>query len=272
MSARRSTSGLEDELQFALELADLADEMSMPRQHDGSLVVEKKSDGSPVTDADQAIEEALRKRIEATRPGHAITGEEFGDSGHSDSRWFLDPIDGTSNYIAGGTTWLTLIALARRGQPEVAVIAAPAAGRRLWAVRGHGAFRDGERLQVTSTASLREAVTTDDWRGTLARGVEDHPLARLAPMCGRIAPHRGHSFLRVAAGELDLALGVGGFPWDYMPLKLLIEEAGGCFTDLNGDPSPSNRHALVSNGQLHEAALRAAGGPPTRPRSGPAPS
>lgn len=272
MSASRSALGLDDELQLALELADLADGMSMRRRREGDLEVEEKGDGSPVTDADRAIERVLRARIEASRPDHAITGEEFGDSGDSDWRWFLDPIDGTTNYISGGTTWLTLIALALRGDPQVAVIAAPAAGHRWWAVRGHGAFRDGERLRVTSTASLHDATMTDDWRATLGRGVQDHPLARLAPSCGRVLPHAGHSFLRVATSELDLALGVGGFPWDYMPLKLLIEEAGGRFTDLTGDPSPANRHALVSNGLLHAEALRAAGGPPSRFRSGPAPS
>lgn len=266
------TSGPHDDLQLALELADLADEISMQRLTGGGLVIEEKPDGSPVTNADQVIERTLRARIAARRPGHAVTGEEYGDSGNSDWRWYLDPIDGTNDYIAGGTVWSTLIALAHRGEPEVAVIAAPSLGRRWWAVRGAGAFRDGERLRVTDTAGLRDATITDDWRGTLARGIEDHPLARLAAHCGRVVSRRGHGFLRVAAGELDVALGVGGFPWDYMPLKLLIEEAGGRFTDLTGDPSPANRHALVSNGVLHAEALRAAGGPPNRFRSGPAQS
>jgi histidinol-phosphatase len=262
MSAAAAGNGLVENLQLALELADLADDLSMQYRRGGSLRVEQKADGSPVTNADREIERAHRGHIESLRPGHAITGEEFGDSGESDWRWYLDPIDGTSEYIAGGTTWGTLIALAYRGQPQVAVIAAPAAGRRWWAARGRGAFRDGEPVRVSQIASLGEATLTDDWHGTLARGVKDQPLARLAPHCARVSPRKGHSFLRVASGEIDLAVGVGGFVWDYMPMKLLIEEAGGRFTDLAGDPSPAHRHALVSNGLVHDEALRAAGGPP----------
>ena len=257
------------DVQFAMELADLAGSMAMERFGARDLAVQSKLDGSPVTEADRAIEVALRERISRDRPEHAITGEELGESGASEWRWYLDPIDGTTSYIAGRDSWKVLIALVRAGEPMLAVVDAPAQGSRWWAVRGDGAFRDRRRLRVSSTASLEDAKVSDDWRGTLAGGVGDggrgtlaggvgdHPLARVAARCGEVRPHRGHSFLAVAAGETDVAVGVGGFAWDYAPMMLIVQEAGGTFTDFRGDVAFDRGEALVSNGLVHEQARRA---------------
>ncbi len=232
--------------------------IALERLRSGDLGVERKDDGSPVTAVDREIERAQRALLADRRPGDAITGEELGAGGAGARwRWYLDPIDGTSDYIAGGKLWKILIALADRGEIVLAAVSAPAIGSRWWAVRGHGAYRDGIRLHVSRTARLAEATISDDWRHTLTGGEHDesHPLVRLAGRCARIAPYRGHSFLAVAAGEIDIALSTLGFEWDYAPMKLIVEEAGGRFTDLQGRAAIDSRNAVVSNGALHDELL-----------------
>lgn len=247
------------DFELAMELADLAAGMAMDRFRAADLGVQRKFDGSPVTDADRDIERALRERISAERPSHAITGEEFGDNGESDWRWYLDPIDGTENYVKGGETWKVLIALVQGSRPVLAVVDGPAQSTRCWAVRGEGAFRDGQRIHVSSTAALADATVSDNWHRVLSRGITDHPLARLAAHCRQVRPNRGHSFLAVAAGEADIGLGMGGYSWDYAPMTLIVEEAGGRFTDLRGRPGFDHRQALVSNGLLHAESVRVLG-------------
>src|SRR5919199_2882976 len=129
------------ELAFAHELADLADSLSLPRFRALDLRVETKPDSTPVTDADRAVERALRERIAAGRPGDGVVGEEEGDDGGT-VRWVIDPIDGTKNFSRGVPVWATLIALEREDGVACSVISAPALSHRWWAARGEGAFRD----------------------------------------------------------------------------------------------------------------------------------
>lgn len=245
------------ELALAFELAEIAETIAVERFRAPDLVVERKADGSPVSDADREIERALRTRIAADRPGDAITGEELGDSGESEWRWYLDPIDGTSAYIAGGENWCSLIALSRRGQTELALVTAPCWHSRWLAVRGEGAFRDGRRLHVSTVARLADATIGDDSQLTLARGVTNHPLAILAARAGRVRAHRGLNFLSLAAGEIDVCVSTAGSVWDYAPLELIVVEAGGRFTDLTGRPGIAAGSALATNGAIHDEALQA---------------
>jgi histidinol-phosphatase len=245
------------ELALALELADVADRLAMSRFRASDLTVRYKRDGSPVTDADRLVEAALRERLTQLRPEHTVIGEEAGASGAGEWRWYLDPIDGTTSFAAGRPGWSILIALAKREDVIVGVASSPTLQRRWWAARGHGTFRNGDRMRVSTTPLLRDATVNDDSHGTLARGIGDHPLTRLARACGHVRPHRGHSFLAIAAGEGDVALGLGGEAWDYAPMKVILEEAGGRFTDLTGADTISAGNALVSNGSLHAAALQA---------------
>jgi histidinol-phosphatase len=244
------------DLRLALELADIAGAMAMKRFRSDDLAVVSKDDGSPVTDADREIERVLRERLAAERPDQAITGEECGASGDSEWRWYLDPIDGTTGYIAGRDDWKILIALSHRERPVLAVVDSPATSSRWWAVRGQGAFRDGQRLSVSNTAPLAHATISDDWRHTLANGASDDPLAKIAARCRHVLPHHGHSFLRLAGGEVDVGVGIGGFSWDYAPMMLIVEEAGGRFTDLRGRSAFDRGEALVSNGAVHDEAIR----------------
>ena len=145
------------DLAFALELADLADAITTERFQANDLIVETKPDQTPVTEADRAVEQALRKRISEERPGHSVVGEEFGADAPGSARWILDPIDGTKNYLRG-PWWATLIALERDGRVEVGAVSAPALHRRWWAARGEGSFVNGRRIHVSRVAQLSDAV------------------------------------------------------------------------------------------------------------------
>jgi histidinol-phosphatase len=245
------------DLKLALALAEVADELALRRFGARDLLIERKTDGSPVTDADRSIEAMLRTRLQEARPQDAVIGEEGGATGDSDRIWYLDPIDGTGKYVAGDSEWYILISLAIDGHAVVGVASGPALGERWWAATGAGAFRDGSPVRVSDTATLAEATVTDDWHHTLARGVTGHPLAALASACHRVRPHQGHAHLVVAGGAADLALGVGGSAWDFAPTKIIVEEAGGRFTDVEGRDAFDSGDSLVSNARLHEQALAA---------------
>ena len=248
-------------LDFALGLVDLAAGLTLPRFTDRDFSTQIKPDGSPVTDVDLGVERVLRDRIAGRYPSHAITGEECGATGESEWMWYLDPIDGTSAFVDRDPTWTTLIALARAGEIVVGVVDCPALERRWWASRAGGAFHNGAPIKVSTTSQLSQATISDDWHNTLAHGVTDHPLAIVAAHCARVRPNQGDSFLGVASGDADVALGTDAYPWDYAPTKILIEEAGGTFTDLAGGDRIDADGAIVTNGLLHGQALAALGRP-----------
>ena len=249
------TMGMLCDLEFAFELADLAASVSLERFRLGEFSVSTKSDGSPVTDVDRAVERALRDRIGHARGHDMVIGEEGGRSGRSERCWYLDPIDGTTRFVAGDPKWVTLIALTDRQTVMIGVVDAPALGERWWARRGDGAFRDGAPISVSTTARLSEAVVSDDWRHHIACGFTDHPLTVVAGHCARVRPHQGNSFLAVACGEADVAVGAGGHPWDYAALKIIVEEAGGAFTDFANGPRIDTRQAVATNALLHAQVL-----------------
>jgi histidinol-phosphatase len=243
------------DLELALELADLAAAIAAPRFRDRRFTVTIKPDGSPVTDVDQAVERALRDRLAERRPDHAILGEEYGASGASEWRWYLDPIDGTSHFVDGDPGWMTFVALEHACEVVLGAIAVPALAERWWASRGDGAFHDGARITVSQTARLADAVVNDDWRGTLSEDIPGDPVTAVTQRGARVRSHAGHGFLTVAAGLADVALAGGGYAWDYAASKIIVEEAGGRFTDLRGRPRLDSRDAVVSNGVLHDEVL-----------------
>jgi histidinol-phosphatase len=244
------------DLVLALELADLADAITMERFRAADLVVETKPDLTPVTEADRAVEQVLRKRIAEERPGHGVVGEEFGADGGGGSRWIIDPIDGTKNYLRGVPVWATLIALEREGRVEVGVVSAPALHRRWWAARGEGAFVDGRPIHVSRIAELSDAVLSHasftSW--------EEHGLGEqfltLVRGCWRT---RGFgdfwSHMLVAEGVADLAVEPEVEVWDLAAPQVIVEEAGGRFTDLGGTPTPAGGSVVSSNGLLHDQVL-----------------
>jgi histidinol-phosphatase len=244
------------DLSFALELADLADAVTLERFRAEDLAVETKPDLSPVTEADRAVEQLLRKRIGEERPGHSVVGEEFGADGQGAVRWILDPIDGTKNYLRGVPVWATLIALEREGRVEVGVVSAPALCRRWWAARGEGAFADGRRIHVSQVADLGDAVLSYASLGSWEQHGLGQQFLDLARSCWRT---RGFgdfwSHMLVAEGAADLAVEPEVELWDLAAPQVIVEEAGGRFTDLGGTPTPAGGSVVSTNGLLHDRVL-----------------
>jgi histidinol-phosphatase len=234
------------DLAFALELADLADSLSLPRFRALDLRVETKPDRTPVTDADRTVERALRVRIAASCPGEGVSGEEEGDDG-SAIRWVIDPIDGTKNFSRGVPIWATLIALEREDEFVCGVISAPALGHRWWAARGEGAFRDGQRVHVSGVSRLADASVS------LTYGRDLVTVERAAWHARSIGDFWQHAL--VAEGSLDSAVDARLAPWDYAALVPILEEAGGRVSALDGGHPRPKEQVVSSNGLLHDELL-----------------
>jgi histidinol-phosphatase len=237
------------DLELALELADAADAISLPRFRAG-VTVEIKPDLTPVTEADRAVEAKLRRIIGEARPSDAILGEEDGASGEAARRWILDPIDGTRNYSRGIPVWATLVALEDGGVVQLGVVSAPALGRRWWSERGAGAFADGVRIHVSSVPRVQDAVVS-------------FAIENDVPAIARRTWHsRGFgdfwAHVLVAEGAVDAAVdAVGVSEWDLAAVQVIVEEAGGRFTDVAGNARIDAGTAVSSNGVLHEELLAA---------------
>jgi histidinol-phosphatase len=251
------------ELQFAIQLADLADEMTLPYYTNRSFSLDWKANRTEVTEADRNTESAISDAVAQWRPGHGMFGEEHGLVGDVESpwRWIIDPIDGTSNFVRGIPVWATLIALTHAEHGAVVgVVSAPSMGRRWWAARGLGAFADGRRLQVSKVATLADAqVCVTFAKGWDQLGLTEE-LVRLQQ-----AAYRARGFgdfwqhMLVAEGAVDLAIdAVGLQPYDLAAVMVVVEEAGGTFTDRHGVRTFEGDTAISSNGLLHEhtAGLR----------------
>ena len=247
-----------DDLALALRLADQADALTMDRFGALDLAIETKPDLTPVTDADKGAEETLRAILTEARPGDGIFGEEFGGAPVSTGRvWVLDPIDGTKNFVRGVPVWCTLIALISDGVPVVGVISAPALGRRWWAADGLGAHTSfagrQRRIQVSgvnelSAASLSYSDLTTGW---------DDRRERFVALTDEVWRVRAYgdfwSYCLGAEGAVDIACEPEVKVWDIAPLDILIREAGGTFSSLDGQAGPHGGSALATNGHLHEA-------------------
>jgi histidinol-phosphatase len=244
------------DLALALELADLADQVSMARFRSSDLAVDAKADGSPVTDADRAIELAWRRHLERAAPGDAFVGEEFGHRGDDRRVWMVDPIDGTKAFARGEASWAALIGLCEDAVPVVGVVSAPAIGRRWWGAVGQGAWLDGSPISVSLTPTLNTAVVCDDHRQSVERKVSWNPLVAIADACALVEPHGPFGLLRVAQGTLDLTFGwyAGNGP-DLASHVAILLAAGGRFGDLDDHVNIYSEVWLASNGALHDAAL-----------------
>ena len=256
------------DLALALALADAADAVTTDRFLALDLRVETKPDDTPVTDADRATEQALRAVLDRRRPGDSIVGEEFGRSGGGARTWVLDPIDGTKNFVRGVPVWATLIGLMDGDEVYVGVVSAPALGRRWWASRGQGAWvsalgAEPRRLRVSGVSTLADAsVSYSSLHGwDAAPGGRDGLLA----LDRQVWRTRGYGdfwqHCMVAEGSVDVATEPEVSLWDLAPLAVLVEEAGGRFTDLTGRRGPGGGSVLASNGVLHDTALATLTGP-----------
>ncbi len=256
-------STVADDLALARELADLADAITLPRYGAVDLAVQTKPDLTPVTEADMTAERALRELLSDVRPGDAVLGEEYGsDRDGASRRWIIDPIDGTKNYVRGIPVWATLIALEQDGQGTVAVVSAPAMGRRWWATRGQGAFGSDavsgltRPLAVSGVAELADAQLSygglEDW----GKGGRRQALDELVEACWRTRSFGDFwAYMLVAEGALEVAIDPEASLWDLVAPQIIVEEAGGQFSDLSGARTADGGDAIATNGRLHDAAL-----------------
>ncbi|NYD65664.1 inositol monophosphatase family protein [Agromyces atrinae] len=266
------TDAHSDDLRLALELADLADAISLEHFRARDLEVSTKPDRSYVTEADLAVERALRDRLADARPGDGIFGEEFGVEGDSRRQWIIDPIDGTANYLRGVPVWASLIALAIDGEVVAGVVSAPAMDRRWWASQGSGAWTTSSvaeagataddsaprRIRVSGVGELGDASLSFQ---SLAQWDDAGYLDRLLALSRRVWRDRAYgdmwSYMLLAEGLIDITGEFDVKPYDLAAVAIVVEEAGGRFTSVDGEPGPWHGNSLATNGLLHDVALDA---------------
>ncbi|GAA2243764.1 histidinol-phosphatase [Streptomyces ruber] len=254
-----------DDLRFAHVLADAADAATMHRFKALDLKVETKPDMTPVSEADKAAEDVIRTHLKRSRPRDAVLGEEYGLQGTGPRRWVVDPIDGTKNYVRGVPVWATLISLMEAGeggyQPVVGVVSAPALGRRWWAAKGHGAYSgrslaSASRLHVSRVADLSDASFA---YSSLSGWEEQGRLDAFLDLTRKVWRTRAYGdfwpYMMVAEGAVDLCAEPELSLWDMAANAIVVTEAGGTFTGLDGRPGPHSGNAAASNGLLHEDLL-----------------
>jgi histidinol-phosphatase len=246
-------------------LADTADSISMARFRALDLRVTAKPDLTPVSDADTAVEKALRATLGRTRPRDGVLGEEFGlttaAAGPGQRQWVIDPIDGTKNFVRGVPIWGTLIALVDGDHPVVGLASAPALGRRWWAATGHGAFAGRHTaaatpIRVSGVRRLADASfcysSLDGWEQT-GRLPAMLDIMRAAWRTRAYGDFYGYMLL--AEGAVDVMVEPELSLWDLAALVPIVTEAGGHFTDLAGRPGPGGGSAIATNGNLHPEIL-----------------
>ena len=278
MSNDESTNDLQDDLALAHALADLAVAITLDRYQAQDVVITNKPDNTPVTDADRAVETAIREALATHRSTDGLVGEEFGsDKGTSGRYWVIDPIDGTKNFMRGVPTWATLIALvsvSTSGEEEVVVgiASAPALARRWSAAKGHGAFvrfnsaHNDELLEDFDSASIDKKMSVSKVKELSDASISYSDFVgwgdRLEPFQKMLANawrSRGigdfWSHMLVAEGAVDVAIEPSLAVWDMAALDIIVREAGGTFTNTAGQNGPFGGSGVSTNGFLHNAVI-----------------
>ena len=251
----------DDDLRLAHVLADAADSLTMSRFKAQDLVVETKPDLTPVSDADKRVEEAIRSTLSRARPRDAVHGEELPDTGHGPRRWVLDPIDGTKNFVRGVPVWATLIALMDGDDVVAGLVSAPALSRRWWAGAGSGAYTgkslsSATRMQVSKVDQVADASLSYSSLGGWDESGRGDGFLGLAREVWRTRAYGDFwSYMLVAEGAVDVAAEPQVALHDLAAPSIVVTEAGGRFTDLDGAAGPAGGSAVASNGLLHDDVL-----------------
>ncbi len=258
-------AGYADDLALTHMLADTADAISMNRFRALNLEVTSKPDLTPVSDADTAVERALRATLARTRPRDGVFGEEYGSTdapaGPSQRRWVIDPIDGTKNYIRGIPIWATLIALMEGDQAVAGMVSAPALGRRWWAALGHGAYAGRHQAAATPirVSGVRRMADASFCYSSLSGWEETGRLDPMLDIMRKTWRSRAYGdfygYMLLAEGAVDIMVEPELSLWDVAALVPIVTEAGGTFTDLSGKPGPGGGSAIATNGALHHDVL-----------------
>jgi histidinol-phosphatase len=258
-------AGYADDLSLAHVLADTADSISMARFRALNLRVEAKPDLTPVSDADIAVEKALRSTLGRTRPRDGVLGEEYGvteaAAGPGTRQWVIDPIDGTKNFIRGVPIWATLIALMEGDQVMVGLVSAPGLSRRWWAARGHGAFAGRHTAAATPirVSAVSRLADASFCYSSLPHWEETGRLPGMLDIMRKTWRSRAYGdfygYMLVAEGAVDVMVEPELTLWDMAALVPIVTEAGGRFTDLSGQPGLAGGSAIATNGKLHDDIL-----------------
>ncbi|MFP5417253.1 MAG: inositol monophosphatase family protein [Actinomycetes bacterium] len=250
-----------DDVRLAHVLADTADSLTMSRYRAQDLQVSAKPDLTEVTDADLAVEDALRSTLQRARPRDAVHGEERADTGYGPRRWVIDPIDGTRNFVRGVPVWATLIGLMEGDRVVVGLVSAPALQRRWWASEGGGAFSgkslaSATRLQVSGVDAVEDAsLSYSSIGGWVASGRGQEFVDLMRDVWRSRAYGDFWSYMLVAEGAVDIACEPELALHDMAALDVIVREAGGRFTNLDGSPGPRGPGALATNGRLHDLVV-----------------
>ncbi len=243
-------------LAAAVEAARAAGEIAL-RYYRGGFEVTIKPDRTPVTQADREAEQAIIAILGRAFPEWGFLGEEFGEAGGQDTRWIIDPIDGTKNFVRGIPVWAVLIALEEGGEITTGVVHNPATGDLFTARRGEGAFANGHPIHVSDCDRMGDAtllhsglplIRAEGWWDGFLRLVDASSRTR------GFGDYYGYGL--VAEGKSEIYVEVDLKPWDIAAVKILVEEAGGRLTDFSGRPTIYDGRVLASNGRLHDEALR----------------
>jgi len=242
-------------------IAKEADAIAMKYFRSNGMRVERKRDGTAVTQADHAVEEMARARVSASGLALEVLGEEMGghgrDAASPGARLIVDPIDGTEEFSRGIPTFGTLLAIERDAEIVAGMASAPGLGARWWAYRGEGAYRNGKRIHVSDVARLSESMVFTTGTGPSKDAVAQQRIRRLpdAARSGRALGGFWQHML-VAEGATEAALDWTSKPWDLAPLGIIVEEAGGRSTNLSGERSIYTGDFLSTNGRIHDEVLQ----------------
>ncbi len=258
---RASESDLAAWLSLALEMCDEADRIAL-RWYRREVPTARKPDRTLVTEADEAIERLIRERVRALHPGHGFVGEEYGEEeGDAGVRWYIDPIDATHNFVRGVPIFGTLLAVEAEGEIQVGAMSAPAMGARWYAARGRGAWAvslDGvrRRLHVSGVASIDDAQLV---HGGCAECAASGLMPGVGTLLGAAWRERGFGdfwgYALVAEGAAEAMFEAGMHSWDIAAPLLIVEEAGGRVSDVNGERRIDGPSFVASNGHLHDEIL-----------------
>ena len=266
--ACQAVASYSDDLRLAHVLADAADDITTKRFRALDLHIETKPDLTPVSDADRAVEDQIRGTLKRARPRDAVLGEEYGKTGYGARCWVIDPIDATKNFVRGVPVWATLIALMEADEVVVGLVSAPSLGRRWWAAREAGAWTGrslarAARCQVSSVTRLSDAsLSFSSLSGWEGQGKLENFMNLTRSVWRTRAFGDFWSHMMVAEGAVDISTEPEVSLWDLAALQVIVEEAGGIFTDLSGVPGPDGGSVVCTNGALHAEVLRILGGGP----------
>lgn len=259
-------SEIEERLQFAVEIAREAGDGTLGYFRRSDLAVERKADQSPVTVADREAERLLRKRIGERFPQDGIIGEEFGEkTGQSGFQWILDPIDGTKSFIHGVPLYTTLVAVLENGEPQIGVIHAPAVGETAYAAVGAGCWYSAGanakpvRARVSDVGTVKESLVLTTEIKSFAENRRSNALDLFLQLQQAARVSRtwgdGYGYLMVAIGRAEAMVDPIVNLWDAAALQPVIEEAGGHFSDWDGNATIRAGEAVATNARVRDEVL-----------------